>query len=94
MSRVFSIMFNSGTFPTGWTECIVIPPHKKGDANNTNNYRDSSTCVSSQVRLFAAVLHNRLSKWPDKHDIIADVSLVFDKATVHVLLFSLFTLLL
>ena len=37
--RLFNDIFDSGNFPSIWTEGIIIPLFKKGHANDANNYR-------------------------------------------------------
>ena len=36
--QMFNVLFNKGIFHEHWTESTVLPLHKKGDANNPNNY--------------------------------------------------------
>ena len=36
---ILNHVLNSGYFPDSWTEGIIIPLSKKGDAGDINNYR-------------------------------------------------------
>ena len=45
--KFFNALFEKGVFPERWTESVVLPPFKKGDANNPNNYRGISLCDAS-----------------------------------------------
>ena len=42
--KFFNALFEKGVFPERWTESVVLPPFKKGDANNPNSYRGISLC--------------------------------------------------
>ena len=37
--KFFNTLFDKGIFQDGWTESIDIPLFKRGDVNNSNNYR-------------------------------------------------------
>ena len=49
----------------------IVPLHKKGDKNNTNNYR--GVCLLSMCsRIIARIVANRLRKWSEKMNLLDD----------------------
>jgi hypothetical protein len=76
LSRLFNVIFDLGTFPTCWSEGIIFPSFKKGDANDPNNYR-GITLVSCLSKIFTSVLNNRLLRWCEENDIVSDAQFGF-----------------
>jgi hypothetical protein len=76
LSRLSNIIFDQGIFPTCWSEGIIFPSFKKGDANDTNNYR-GITLVSCLSKIFSSVLNDRLLKWSDENNIVSDAQFGF-----------------
>ena len=76
LSRLFNIIFDQGIFPTCWSEGIIFPSFKKGDANDTNNYR-GITLVSCLSKIFTSVINSRLLKWSDENNIVSDAQFGF-----------------
>ena len=74
--RVFNIIFDSGEFPNDWSKGIIIPLHKKGDTDNTDNYR-GITLVSNLSKIFTSILNNRLLQWSEENNIISDAQFGF-----------------
>ena len=74
--RLFNIIFDQGIFPTCWSEGIIFPSFKKGDANDTNNYR-GITLVSCLSKIFTSVINSRLLKWSDENNIVSDAQFGF-----------------
>ena len=62
LTCLFNIVFNSGYFPSSWSDGIIIPLHKKGSTQNVGNYR-GITLLSTLGKLFTRVLNNRLNFW-------------------------------
>ena len=60
--RIFNVLFDKGTFPANWTESIVFPLCKKGDANNPNTYRGISPCDASSKPSSVIIINTRLQK--------------------------------
>lgn len=57
---------------TSWTnKSIILPFHKKGDKNDTNNYRGISL-VSSLNKLLSSILNARLGKWVEEKNILRE----------------------
>ena len=42
LTEYLSKLFNTGTFPSEWSESVILPIYKKGDVNFPNNYRGIS----------------------------------------------------
>jgi len=76
LCRLFNVIFDKGIFPSCWSEGIIIPLYKKGDANDTNTYR-GITLVSCMSKIFTSLLNNRLLKWADANSIITDAQFRF-----------------
>ena len=71
-------MFKKGIFPDGWTESIVIPLFKKGDMNNTSNYRGISLCDTSS-KLYSTNINNRLREWVEQNNITGEYQAGFKR---------------
>lgn len=74
--KLFNKILNCGEYPIAWTTGIVIPVFKKGDPNDTGNYRPI-TLISHLAKLFTSVLNARLLKWSEQNDIITDAQFGF-----------------
>ena len=60
--KLFNVLFDSGVYPKSWTESVILPLFKKGDINDTNNYRGISLCDIGS-KLYSTVINNRLQRW-------------------------------
>ena len=78
LTDLFNILLDTGYFPDGWTEGIIIPLFKKGDENDVNNFR-GITLVSCVSKVFTAVLNNRINNWCEKYSKISDAQFGFRK---------------
>ena len=74
--RLFNVIFDSGNFPSIWTEGIIIPLFKKGHANDANNNR-GITLISCLEKIFTSVINNRLLKWSNENSIVTDAQFGF-----------------
>ena len=74
--KLFNAILETGEFPSSWSKGIIFPLFKKGDANNTNNYR-GITLVSCLSKLFTSVLNNRLLAWSKRYNIVSDAQFGF-----------------
>ena len=72
----FNEILNSVFFPSHWIEGILIPLHKKGSTEDTNNYR-GITLISCLGKLFTSVINQRLIKWSTENDISTDTQFGF-----------------
>ena len=63
IKNLFNKILYTGTFPSQWATGLVVPIYKKkGDADDTNNYR-GITLISCFAKLFTSVINNRLKIW-------------------------------
>ena len=59
---LFNRIFDTGVYPVLWSNSTIIPIHKKGSVNVTDNYR--GICLSSIFsKNFTRILNVRLQKW-------------------------------
>ena len=83
----FDFSFNRGIFPENSTLAKVIPIHKKGNENDSNNYRPNSilTCFS---KILERLNYNRFFEFLKKHNTIFKAQYGFQKQlpTVHAIL--------
>ena len=60
-------LYDEGIFPTEWFKSIIVPIHKKGDANIPDNYRGIAlTGVWSKVNTH--ILNKRLARWAEQEE--------------------------
>ena len=57
--------------PDDWKTAIVVPIHKKGDVNETNNYRDVSL-LSTAYKIYTKVLLSRLEREVEEKGILPE----------------------
>jgi hypothetical protein len=74
--KLFNNIFQSGLFPEMWSQGCIVPVYKKGDCNDTNNYR-GVTLISCMGKLFTSVLNRRLLKWDKENSVISDAQFGF-----------------
>ena len=63
---MFNVSFNNGYFPKKWSEGYIVPIHKKGNTNDTDNY-PGITLLSTLGKLFTSILNNRLITWAETY---------------------------
>ena len=66
LHKLFYVLFNKGYFPQKWSEGYIVPIHKKGNTNDTDNYR-GITLLSTLGKLFTSILNNRLITWAETY---------------------------
>ena len=57
---------------------FITPIFKKGDTNDTNNYR-GVTLINIIAKLYSKILHDRLIKWASENDKITSNQYGFQK---------------
>ena len=78
-TKLFNIVFNSGHVPDDWSQLIISPIYKnKGDRASPDNYR-AITILSCFGKLFTAVLNNRLNKYLEDMNVLAEEQAGFRK---------------
>ena len=76
--KYFNALFDNGIYPVQWTESIIFPLFKKGNANDPNNYRGISLCdVSSKI--YSSVINTRLQRWIEENNITGEHQAGFKK---------------
>ena len=73
---LFNKILDTRSFPNQWATGLIVPIHKKGDVDDTNNYR-GITLVSCFAKLFSSVLNNRLKSWSKATDSSTDAQFGF-----------------
>ena len=76
--KFFNALFEKGVFPERWTESIVLPLFKKGDANNPNNYRGISLCDASS-KVYSTIINLRLQEWVEMNNITGECQAGFKR---------------
>ena len=69
LTKLFRKILKEKFFPESWSEGVIIPLHKKGSVNETDNYR-GITLLSTLGKLFTRILNNRLHAWAEKYEVI------------------------
>ena len=65
--KLFNALYKSGVYPDQWSTCIIAPIFKKGNPEDTNNYR-GITLTNIVAKIYSHVLNNRLIKWSKTHE--------------------------
>ena len=70
--QILNVLFDKGIFLENWTDSIVLPMYKKGDANNPNNqYRGISLCDANN-KLYNVIINKRLLAWMELNNITGE----------------------
>ena len=78
LTKYCNHIFNNALFPIEWSKSILLPIHKKGDVNTTDNYRGVSLgSVLSKVYTF--IINERLNEWSDQQSIYVEEQAGFRK---------------
>lgn len=75
---LFNKFFDTGYFPDSWGDGFIVPLHKKGSAENVENYR-GITLLSVVGKLFTSILNSRLNTWAEKYHIYVEAQSGFRK---------------
>ncbi len=78
--KLFNFIFTHNYFPNSWRYNSLTPIHKKGDINDTNNYRGIAL-TSNLCKLFSTVLHTRLVAYTNKNNMIPPNQIGYKKGT-------------
>ena len=70
---LFNVCFSVGKIPQEWSKCILNPIPKSSSLNKNDplSYRGIALAPAS-YKLFCALVNNRLTKWAEDNNIIAD----------------------
>ena len=75
---LFNKLYDDGIFPSSWAEGVIIPIFKKGERNDTNNYR-GITLLSILGKVFTIILNKRLTKWSEDNKLVSENKAGFRK---------------
>ena len=76
--KFYNALFDQGIYPEQWTESIIFPLFKKGNANDPNNYRGISLCdISSKI--YSSIINSRLQKWIEENNTTDEYQAGFKK---------------
>ena len=64
------MVFETGIYPDHFKETEIIPVHKTGEKNNTNNYRPIAL-ISNLAKIIEKIMHHRLLSFLSKHNILS-----------------------
>ena len=67
---LFNRIFDTGVYPVLWENSTIIPIHKKGSVNVTDNYR--SICLSSKIFTRTLNVNIRLQKWANDNKLLSE----------------------
>ena len=71
ITKLFNFVFDSGIFPSNWSEGLLVPLHKKGDLNSPSNFR-GIVLLSVLGKLFTRVLNTRLNIWAEEYGVYVE----------------------
>ena len=72
ITKLFSLVFETGIIPTEWTIGIIRPIYKKkGSINDPDNYR-GITLLSCIGKLFTSIINERLNKYLNDNNLIGE----------------------
>ena len=78
LTVLFNYVFQSGFFPHGWSDGLLVPLHKKGSFSDPQKFR-GITLLSVLGKRFTRVIHNRLKDWAEKYSIYIEAQYGFRK---------------
>ena len=76
LTKLFNAVFDEGLYPEEGWKAIIIPIFKKGNKNNTDNYRGISL-LSLISKCYTSVLNKRLLSWAEENDKMSDAQAGF-----------------
>ena len=78
LTKLFNRVLRNGEYPTPWSNGLICPIHKTGEKTNPNNYR-GITLLNGMGKIFAMVLHKRISEWAEKRNLLPEEQFGFRK---------------
>ena len=76
--KLFNVILSTEIWPSKWSEGIITPVFKKGDINDSANYR-AIVLISSLAKILTSMLNRRLVNWAKKYEKITDRQFGFQK---------------
>ena len=65
--HLFNKLYDERIFPREWSKSIIVPIHKKGDANIPDSYRGVAL-TSILSKLYTHILNKRLTRWAEQEE--------------------------
>jgi hypothetical protein len=78
LTNLFNNIFDTGEFPSSWSEAIIHPVHKKGDTTSPDNYRGISL-LNISCKLYTYILNKRLTSFAEENNILNESQAGFRK---------------
>ena len=76
LNKLFNRLFLNGYFPPCWSKSILVPLHKKGDINNTENYR--GICLLDVLgKIFTSIINRRVTFYVNLYSKISEAQFGF-----------------
>ena len=69
--KFFNVLFDNGIYPEQWTEAIILPLYKKGNVNDTGNYRGISLSDTSS-KLYGMIVNRRIQNWVEQNNLTGE----------------------
>ena len=76
LTEYFNKLFDTGTFPSEWSESVILPIYKKGDVNSPNNYRGISL-LNVGGKLYSYILNKCLTQWIEDNKMLNEAQAGF-----------------
>ena len=77
--RIFNTLLKLEYFPDIWAKGLITPVFKKGNRNNTNNYR-GITVLSLLGKIYTRLISERLTTWAERNNIFTESQFGFRKS--------------
>ena len=71
LRQIFNTIFDSGQYPSIWSQSLIFPLHKKGCISDVNNFRGISL-LNIDSKLFSSVIYERLIGWAESNHVIPE----------------------
>lgn len=71
LCTLFNKIFESGIYPSEWSQAIVVPIFKKGDTESPDNYRGISL-INIACKCYTSILNKRLYSWMENEGLIVE----------------------
>ena len=84
-------MYSNCKYPDSWTNGIIVPVPKKGDASDVNNYR-GITLTSIFSKIFSIILDNRIRNWSENNEVLTEFQYGFRKEKKHLTAYLFYSL--
>ena len=78
LSNLFNVCISTGVYPDSLKVAEVIPVFKKGNPNQTTNYRPISL-LSQFNKIFESLLHSRIYSYLIRYNLLSDQQFGFKK---------------